>query len=181
MAPREWCGPSARCRMAARTFARLATDTLHRLQRSIVLEGPEAVRQEATPLDDRGRHVGELELGELHRRDRLAKRAPFLAVGQRGLEAGARGTHRSPADPEARLVETGQWPAHAGHAGQYRAVRARGPDASDSSEVTDARSDSLLCTSDVVESNERRVRRGSRARPRRFSLRRPRCRRSTRW
>ena len=82
--------------------------------------------------------------------DRLAERAARLAVLERGFEAGARGAHGPPADAEARLVEA----ARAALASPSRRggphCRAHAPSSKDSSDVTEARSDSLLCTSDVV-------------------------------
>ncbi len=65
-----------------------------------------------------------------------------LGVVERRLVAGAAGAHRAPEDAVARLVEARQRAAHGRHPGR-RAESGRRTSSSTSSEVTDARSDSL--------------------------------------
>ena len=72
----------------AADVAHLAHAHLLGPQRALVLHAAEMVRDEQ-PAVDLERHLGELLLGELVRRDRLAEHEPALRVVERGLEARA--------------------------------------------------------------------------------------------
>ena len=127
----------------------LADADLARVQLAGVLEHAEPPGQQLRLLQLE-HHVDELALGELEAGDRPPVLHAGLGVLQRGVVAGAPGADRAPADAEARLGQAGQRPAHALdlRAAPRRPAAARPP--AISSEVIDARSDSLRWMSRAV-------------------------------
>ena len=101
------------------------------------------------PRFDLERHLGELLLGQLVAGDRLAEHDALLRVLERRLEARARRADRAPDDPVARLVR-GTTAGRAARASGSRFSSGTRTSSSTSSDVTDARSDSLWWISGVA-------------------------------
>ena len=94
----------ARDRDGLARVVELADRDLVRLQRAGVFQPPELQREQEA-LVDLERHVDELLLRELVRRDGLAEHLTPLRVGERRAVAVERGAHDAPDDAVARLVE----------------------------------------------------------------------------
>jgi hypothetical protein len=69
------------------------------------------------------RHVGQLGLGELERRERPVEHLTVDRVRDRRFEAVPRRTEGPEDDPEPGLVQAGKRPAQARHLGQHRVRR----------------------------------------------------------
>ena len=117
-------------------------------ERAGVLQSAELVRQQLG-LGDRGQLVDQLVLGSWKPRSACRTATAGFGVGQRAFVAGHRRADHAPDDPEAGLVEAAQRRPEALAPGSS-AVAGRRMSSKCSSEVTEARSESLSLTSRVL-------------------------------
>ncbi len=104
-----------------RLAAIVALDDADRVgrQRALV-EHPPRAQRDLQPQRDFGRHIGQLELHQLRRRQRAAELRTIERILARGTHTGLRRAHHAPGDAITRAVEAAERPLQPLNIGQQR-------------------------------------------------------------